>query len=55
MFGNQEIVTQIINDFNLYGTLTQRTKDCCGVVLRGMDEILLFKQLAKTKVAVNVK
>lgn len=56
MFGNQEIVGDIIRDFKLYGNLTQRTKDNCGVVLRAMDEILNFKNHKNTnKIGVNVK
>jgi hypothetical protein len=56
MFGNQEIVGSIIRDFKLYGNLTQRTKDCCGVVLRAMDEILNFKNAQNnSKVGVTVK
>lgn len=55
MFGNQEIIGNIIRDYKLYGTLTQRTTDSCGVVLRAMNEILNFKQSTINKIEVNIK
>jgi kinesin family protein 5 len=55
MFGNQEIIGNIIRDYKLYGTLTKRTTDSCGVVLRAMNEILNFKQSTINKIEVNIK
>jgi len=53
MFGSQNVLEDIIRDYKLYGDLTRRTKDQCGVVIRSIDEILKFKNKTKIKVSLS--
>jgi len=53
MFGSQHVLEDIIRDYKLYGDLTRRTKDQCGVVIRSIDEILKFKNNTKINVSLS--